>query len=184
MRAAHIGLIGAAVAVVTYTMVSLAPEDGAAREAETVEAEATDRQADTGQRARANPTVRKFVRPLIGARMRLEAAHEDRAEPEEYVPPPPTPGEISADDALVAFNTALDAMDDALDAGRTSRRRKRELHAQVTNAFTALSTHLDGRDPEQRAVLEQAHHEMKVRMKSLDMTVPKRPSGVLQPKDR
>lgn len=186
MRASHIGLIGAAAAVVGYAMYALTPasepesqraDEGAVRGS--AEPEGDRRRARGG-----DPIARKFVRPLVGARMKLETAHEARSEPEEYVPPPPTPGQISPDDALSAFNAALDAMDEALEEGKPSRKRKRELYAQATNAFTALSTHLDGRDPQQRAVLEQAHHEMKERMKSLKLKVPKRPGAVLQPEDR
>jgi hypothetical protein len=184
MRAAQIGLIGAAVGVVVYAMFSLTPDAESVSTADELELPEAAGDEQRRERLRTNATTRKFIRPLIGARMRLESAHEARSEQEDYVPPPPTPGEISADEALTAFNLALDAMDEALENGRPSRRHKRELHAQVTNAFTALSTHLDGRDPEQRAVLEQAHQEMKVRMKSLKMTVPKRPSGVLDPADR
>lgn len=132
------------------------------------------------KRVRPDRTTAKFIKPLLRTRDEGKS-YEGRSHKQPILPPPPTVGEISADDALVAFNTALDDMDDALDKGRPSRKRKRELYMQATNAFTALSTHLDATNPEQRVVLEQAHSEMKQRMKALKMKVPRRYGVVLEP---
>lgn len=137
--------------------------------------------AEKASSVRADRTTARFIRPLMKRRSNLGSEYDAREHEQPVAPPPPTVGEISADDALVGFNGALDAMDEALEAGRTGRKRKRELYSQATMAFTALSVHLDGRDPEQRAVLEEAYFEMKQRMKALKMKVPKRPGVALHP---
>jgi hypothetical protein len=148
-------------------------QDGSAGQ----DADEQSARANTGQSRRADK--KRVFRPMFKSRTKVQPEYEAREHEQVIQPTAPTVGEISPEDALAAFNASLDAMDEAMEEGRTSRKRKRELYAQTTNAFTALSGHLDARDPEQRIVLEEAHFEMKQRMKALKMRVPKRAGTVL-----
>ena len=180
MRPAHMLLFAAAAGLLGYAGYAVVSGGEDAQTSEQLIAEGAAADARSQKRVRPDRTTAKFIKPLLKTRDEGKS-YEARSHKQPLVPPPPTVGEISADDALVAFNTALDEMDNALDKGRTSRKRKRELYMQATNAFTALSTHLDATNPEQRVVLEQAHSEMKQRMKALKMKVPKRYGVVLEP---
>jgi hypothetical protein len=162
MRARAIGLAAAAgVALLGGTLWLLGPQAETAGEAE----------SGVAQGARPLP---RFVRPFVRPRGWLDPAHDDRSGADRVAPGPGDPGAPDPEDALVAFEGALAAMDEALAAGKTSRRTRRDLYVRATGAFTALSLHLDANDPEQRALLEDAHAEMKHRMRELRLSVPDR----------
>ncbi len=83
------------------------------------------------------------------------------------------PGELDPEEALERFQETLETMDAALDGDlKLTRDDQHDLYRKATGSFEALSGHVDPSDPKQLAFLEQAHREMKSRMKALKLSRP------------
>lgn len=112
-------------------------------------------------------------RPIPVPRIELRDQPEPEAPVEALGREVRDPGELDPEEALERFQDSLATMDAALDGDLTlTRDDQHDLYRAATGSFEALSGHVDGRDPQQLAFLEQAHREMKTRMKALKLSRP------------
>lgn len=112
-------------------------------------------------------------RPIPVPRIELRDQPQPEAPTETLGRQVRDPGELDPEEALERFQDTLETMDAALDGDLTlTRDDQHDLYRQATGSFEALSGHVDGSDPKQLAFLEQAHREMKSRMKALKLSRP------------
>lgn len=130
------------------------------------DARGTERSSDKSSAGRRRSP---WLRPTTGSRGFGEAGYEQGVG--EVAPAPEVdPGQLDADAAVAAFQGALDALEQAADSdGILTPRERRELYNRATGSFMAMSTWINGRDPDERAVLEDAYLHMKVLLQELDL---------------
>jgi hypothetical protein len=103
----------------------------------------------------------------IALRSRLERALEA---PE---PSPPLPSPESRVEAEVAFEAVMASVEELADKGdRVPKQRRRRLYRAANDAFAALSQHLDPRDPNDAAELEDAYARLKLMLREIDAGPP------------
>jgi hypothetical protein len=118
------------------------------------------------------PRPPRFVRPLHSP------SYGGARDPREQVavpqpPPEGDPGALDADEAIASFQQVLGELETAVASGRKlSPREEAELYNRATGSFTALSAWVDGGDPTERALMDDAYAQMKSLMRELDIQPP------------
>ncbi len=80
------------------------------------------------------------------------------------------PGVPTPEEKLARFERAIERIDDNLSRSYDiDPRRKDTLYQDVTQAFDALSVHLNANDPEHRAYIESARKTMMERLRLMDV---------------
>lgn len=80
------------------------------------------------------------------------------------------PGVPTPEEKLARFERAIERIDDNLSRSyEIDPRRKDSLYQDVTQAFDALSVHLNANDPEHLAYIELARKRMLERLRSMDI---------------
>lgn len=111
-----------------------------------------------------------FTRP-IG---RYAANHEEAARELAFAPPDGSdPGELDAVEAVDAFAGVMDELEQALeDERKLGADESAEFYNRATGSFKAMSAWIDGSDPRERALLEDAHTRMLDLMRRLEIRPP------------
>jgi hypothetical protein len=124
-----------------------------------------DRSAEVTQ-----PRPPRFVRPLHSS-----SHGGDRRDQVSLPQPPPEgdPGSLDADEAVASFKQVLGELETVAASGRKlSPREEAEFYNRATGSFTALSAWVDGSDPTERALMNDAYAQMKSLMRELDIQPP------------
>jgi hypothetical protein len=113
-----------------------------------------------------------FTRPID----RYAANHEETARELAFAPPDGRdPGELDAVESVDAFAGVMDELEQALEDERTfDAEESAEYYNRANGSFKAMSAWIDGSDPRERAVLEDAHTRMLDLMRRLDIRPPAR----------
>ncbi len=121
---------------------------------------------------------REHDRPIFFRQVGRYSAGRDEELARELVFTPPAgsdPGELGPEEAVDAFAGVMDELEDALEDDRKlGRKESGELYNRATGSFNAMSAWIDGSDPRERAVLEDAHARMLDLMRRLDIRPPAR----------
>lgn len=125
-----------------------------------------DLREDVGERERKQPL---FVRRQV------ERSEESARELVFTPPPGGDPLEPSAQEAVDAFTEVLDELEQALDEERKlSPVERDEYYERATGSFKAMSAWVDASNPNERALLEDSHAQMKDLMRRLGIKPPAR----------
>lgn len=83
------------------------------------------------------------------------------------------PGEVGPDQAVDEFKTVIAELEAAVDEGRKlGELEQAELYNRATGSLTALSAWVDGSNPRERALLDDAYTQMMGLMRQLDIQPP------------
>lgn len=112
----------------------------------------------------------------------VRSYHASASEPDEggegvrvFTPPPQRdPGDLGPSEAVDNFKQVLSELEAVVDSGRVlSEREEAEFYNRATGSFTALSAWIDGADPNERALMEDAYLQMKSLMRELEIQPPR-----------
>lgn len=92
-----------------------------------------------------------------------------------YRPPPQAdPGDLSASEAVQAYEAIVAELEATLESGRElSERERAELYNRASGSLTALSAWADPAKSEERAMVDDAYLQLKSLMRELDLRPPK-----------
>ncbi|MGB1698744.1 MAG: hypothetical protein ACPHRO_02240 [Nannocystaceae bacterium] len=125
-----------------------------------------------GQRSRSSLARRRATQD---ATLRLKSgvgAPQDPAATPELVlgEMPSAPGVPTPEEKLAMFERALERIDDNLSRSyEIDPKRKDILYQNLTQAFDALSVHLNANDPEHQEYLESARRRMMERLRAMEI---------------
>jgi hypothetical protein len=153
MTGKHLLLAGlAAVGVLTYTMYRFGG-------GEPVQLAAPAANSDALNEVRKPPGSAKTREQALGSRLRVGGEAESNKDPAGGPP-----------EKLARFERAIERIDDNLSRSyEIDPRRKDTLYQEVTQAFDALSVHLNANDPAHRAYIESARKTMMERLRLMDL---------------
>lgn len=116
-------------------------------------------------------------RPIFARQIgRYQSTHEEAARELVFTPPAGSdPGELDAVEAVDAFAGVMDELEQALeDERKLDDEESAEFYNRANGSFKAMSAWIDGGDPRERALLEDAHKRMLDLMRRLDIQPPAR----------
>lgn len=129
--------------------------------------------AELRQEARGRERDRPAFLRQVG---RHDTTREELAREQVFMPPPGgDPGELDAQEAVDAFTGVMDELEQILEDERElDDQESAEYYNRATGSFKAMSAWIDGSDPSERALLEDAHGQMIDLMRRLDIQPPAR----------
>ena len=170
MTGKHLLLAGlAAVGVLTYTMYRFGG-------GEPVQLAAPAADSDALNAVRKPPGSAKARAQAPGSGLRVAGEADSNRDPAGGPPElvlgdgAAEPGVPTPEEKLARFERAIERIDDNLSRSYDiDPRRKDTLYQDVTQAFDALSVHLNANDPEHRAYIESARKTMMERLRLMDL---------------
>jgi hypothetical protein len=129
--------------------------------------------AELGQEARGRERDRPVFLRQVG---RHAGTREEVARENVFMPPPGgDPGELDAQEAIDAFTGVMDELEQIVEDERElDDQESAEYYNRATGSFKAMSAWIDGSDPRERALLDDAHKQMLDLMRRLDIRPPAR----------
>jgi hypothetical protein len=125
----------------------------------------------------------RFVRDAFSSRSRPAGSERGEGWAVPQTPPEGDPGDLDADEAIDSFKAVMTELETALeDQRRLSEVEQLELYNRATGSFTAMSAWVDGSDPNERALIDDAYAQMMALMRALELRPPAHDPDHLPPR--